>query len=91
MSGCGDSCSCEKRAETWKSTDGRWLCQAKHCTHWVSGGGCKLGKVSVTCDNNLCKWNQSIAPGVYGCKCMDLHLNADGTCLGFHTREDSHE
>lgn len=68
---------------TWKKIDGRWICQAKECLHWLEGGGCVLGKVSVTCDNNDCKWNQELFPGLYGCKSMDVHLDGDGKCLGF--------
>lgn len=51
------------------------------CIHYGKGGTCKLGKVSLTCDNNDCKHNKSLAPGVYGCQSMDIHLNADGKCL----------
>lgn len=68
---------------TWKKEDGRWICQAKKCIHWKEGGVCGLSKVSLTCDNNDCKWNNEIIPGVYGCKTMDVHLDADGKCLGF--------
>lgn len=68
---------------TWENVEGRWVCQAKQCTHWLEGGGCGLGKVSATCDNNGCKWNKELAPGIYGCKSMDIHLDADGKCLGF--------
>ncbi len=77
-----DGCSCERRAETWSKQDGRWICQAKTCTHWLNDGGCKLGKISLTCDNNGCEWNKMIAPGVYGCTCMDVHLDAAGRCFG---------
>lgn len=66
---------------TWKKVDGRWLCQAKQCTHW-NEGKCKIGKVSLTCDNNDCKWNSEIAPGIFVCQTMDVHLDADGKCLG---------
>jgi len=61
---------------TWKNIDGRWVCQAKHCPHW-SPDGCKLGKVSLTCDDNDCRWNKE-----GHCGCMDVHLDADGKCLG---------
>ena len=61
---------------TWIKQDGRWVCQAKECIHW-SLEGCKLGKVSLTCDNDDCKWNKK-----GHCGCMDVHLDADGKCLG---------
>jgi len=64
------------------NVDGRLVCQAKKCPHRLEGGGCKLGKVSLTCDNMDCKWNIEIAFGRYGCKSMDLHLDANGRCLG---------
>lgn len=67
---------------TWKKKDGRWQCQAVKCEHWKDGGVCGLGKVSLTCDNNDCKWNVEIIPGVYACQSMDVHLDADGNCLG---------
>lgn len=66
---------------TWKKVGGRWQCQAKQCTHWGPGGICKIGKVSLTCDNNECAWNAVLAPGVYGCHSMDVHLDADGKCF----------
>ncbi len=66
---------------TWKKVEGHWQCQATMCIHYGKGGACKLGKVSLTCDNNDCKHNRSLAPGVYGCQSMDIHLNADGKCL----------
>jgi len=72
---------------TWKKVDGRYICQAKKCTHWLKDGGCTLGKISLTCDNGDCKFNVKVAPGVYRCKSMDIHLNADGQCLGFLKRE----
>jgi len=68
---------------TWEKINGRWICQAKQCTHWLEGGGCKLGKISLTCDNNDCGLNKEFAPGIYGCQGMDVHLDADGKCLGF--------
>lgn len=80
---CDNNCSCENRAETWENDEGRWICKAKECNNYLKGGGCKLGKISITCDNNLCKWNKMIAPGIYGCLCMDVHLDAIGRCLGF--------
>ncbi len=61
---------------TWEKQDGRWVCLAKECTHW-SDTGCLLGKVSLTCDNDDCKWNTQ-----GHCTCMDVHLDADGKCLG---------
>jgi len=71
---------------TWKKEEGRWICQAKQCTHYKKGGGCKLGKLSLTCDNNDCKWNVALVPGIYGCKCMDAHLDGDGKCFGFEAK-----
>ncbi len=71
--------TCECEAE---KIAGRYVCMAKSCPHRLEGGGCKLGKISLTCDNNDCQWNIAIAPGVSGCKCMDLHLDADGECIG---------
>jgi hypothetical protein len=42
-----------------------------------------MGKASVTCDNNDCKWNKKIDDyGIYVCQSMDVHLDADGRCLG---------
>jgi len=64
---------------TWEKEEGRWICQAKHCPHW-SKEGCKLGKVTLICDNWDCKWN---TVGAHYCKCMDVHLDANGKCLGF--------
>lgn len=68
---------------TWKKIDGRWICQAKQCPHW-SKDGCQLGKVSLTCDNDDCKWNSArLKLDTKGhCGCMDVHLDADGKCLG---------
>jgi len=70
---------------TWKKVDGRWLCQAEQCTHW-DAGKCKIGKVSLSCDNNDCKWNVVLVPGIYGCLTMDIHLDADGKCIGFDSK-----
>jgi hypothetical protein len=67
---------------TWKRVDGRYLCQAVQCIHWMDGGKCAIGKVTLTCDNNDCEWNDSIDNRVYVCRCMDVHLDADGRCLG---------
>lgn len=71
---------------TWKKVDGRWNCMAKQCIHWQNYK-CKLGKVSLTCDNNDCKWNSEIVPSIYVCQGMDVHLDADGKCLGFGIKE----
>ena len=69
---------------TWDKVDGRYTCQAKHCLNHLSGGGCKLGKVSLTCDNGECKFNRKVDDfGIYTCSNMDVHLDADGKCLGF--------
>ena len=66
---------------TWKKVDGRWICQAKHCPHW-SKEGCKIGKVSLYCDSHDCKWNSEEGH----CLSMDVHLDADGKCLGYVTK-----
>lgn len=61
--------------------NGHWVCQAKKCPHRLKGGGCKLGKVSLSCGHKECRWN------VEGrCKSMDVHLDADGKCLGREIR-----
>lgn len=67
---------------TWEKIDGRYVCMAKECVHWLAGGGCKLGKISHTCDNMECKFNRSVNPGIYCCMNMDIHLDANGTCMG---------
>ncbi len=77
------NCSCSTRSETWEKEEGRWVCQADKCPHSCKGGGCKLGKISLTCDNNNCAWNKMVGPGIYACRSMDAHLDADGKCLGF--------
>ena len=74
---------------TWIKIDGRYICKAKKCKHWLEGGGCELGKSSVTCDNIDCKWNKQIAPGVYGCISMDIHLDANGKCYGIRRKNKS--
>ncbi len=61
--------------------DGKWVCHAKNCPHRRPDGGCLLGKASVSCDNNNCSWNIELAPGIYGCRAMDVHLDADGRCM----------
>jgi len=60
--------------------DGQWVCQAKHCPHRVEGGGCKLGKVGLRCDNTQCSWNITIKPGVHRCRCMEVYLDENGKC-----------
>ena len=67
---------------TWEKVNGRWVCQAKECTHWRKTG-CELGKVSLSCDNSDCKWHIEKANR---CICMDVHLDADGKCLGFENQ-----
>ncbi len=67
---------------TWEKHGGRYVCMAKHCLHWDKGN-CKLGKVTLSCDNQDCFWNSE---GNHVCKCMDVHLDADGKCLGFRSR-----
>ncbi len=69
-------CSGEARKE-----DGKWVCHAERCPHRRADGGCGLGKVSLTCDANDCAWNMELAPGIYGCKAMDVHLDAEGRCV----------
>ena len=49
---------------------------AKHCPHW-SEGNCLIGKVTLSCDNEECRWWRD-----HRCACMDVHLDADGKCLG---------
>jgi hypothetical protein len=68
-----------------KKVDGRWVCYAEKCPHRIEGGGCQLNKATVTCDNNDCRWNMELAPGVYGCRTMDIHLDADGKCLSYQS------
>lgn len=63
---------------TWEKREGRYICMAKHCPHWMKGGRCKIGKVTLTCDNGECKWNKE-----HFCISMDVHLDADGKCLGY--------
>jgi hypothetical protein len=67
---------------TWKKCDGRYLCIAKKCKQWTENG-CLLRKVGLTCDNKECKFNVSPILGIYQCGCMDVHLDANGQCLGF--------
>ena len=62
---------------TWEKRRGRYVCVAKHCPHRQENGGCKLGKVSLSCDNEECPWNKD-----GHCLSMDVHLDADGRCLG---------
>ena len=73
---------------TWKKVAGKWQCQAKQCVHWAAGGVCKIGKVSLTCDNNECVWNKERVPGIYGCHAMDVHLDADGRCLSLPNKKE---
>ena len=74
---------------TWHKEQGRYVCMAKHCQHWMSGGGCRLMKVSLSCDNEECIWNIKIADRspANACKCMDVHLDAEGKCFGFQSKE----
>lgn len=76
-----------QNCDTWEKVDGRYVCMAKECCHWRDGGGCHLGKISLTCDNMECKWNKKIQPGTYGCICMDVHLDANGKCYGIEEKE----
>lgn len=73
---------------TWKKVDGKWQCQAKQCIHWSAGGVCKIGKISLTCDNTECAWNKERVPGIYGCHAMDVHLDADGRCLSLPNKKE---
>jgi len=63
---------------TWKKVNGRYMCQAVMCEHWTEEG-CLLGKVSLSCDNDECIYH--LEKGNH-CACMDVHLDADGKCLG---------
>jgi len=67
-----------------KKEKGKWVCHARKCPHRKPDGGCKLGKISMTCERHDCRWNVLLRKGVYGCRAMDVHLDADGCC---HTRE----
>jgi len=62
---------------TWKKVDGRYRCMATKCLHWLKEGKCELGKVTLTCDNIDCIHNTDNR-----CLSMDVHLDADGSCLG---------
>jgi hypothetical protein len=66
----------------WRKEFGRYFCEAKECDKWTSDG-CLLRKVSLTCDNMECMFNVSPILGTYQCGCMDVHLDADGKCMGF--------
>jgi hypothetical protein len=70
-----------KEKKTYERVGSIWECQANGCPHHGHCGGCSLGKVSLTCDDNLCENNVEIREGVYGCKSMDIHLDANGNCL----------
>ncbi len=72
---------------TWEKLEGRYFCIAEKCEHW-SPQGCLLRKVSLTCDNMECKYNVSPIAGIYQCRCMDVHLDADGKCLGIKENKD---
>lgn len=61
---------------TWEKRDGRYVCMAKKCPHWDTGN-CLIGKVTLSCDNEECRWWRD-----HRCACMDVHLDADGKCLG---------
>jgi len=65
-----------------KKIEGRYFCENTHCKKW-SPNGCLLRKVGLTCDNGECRFNVSPIRGVYQCGCMDVHLDADGKCMGF--------
>ena len=69
---------------TWEKVDGRYKCMAKKCKHWTKKG-CELGKISLSCINNECKFNVEISHGVYRCSSMDVFLDADGKCLCLKT------
>ena len=66
---------------TWEKKGGRYICQARQCEHWRESG-CEIGKVSLTCDNEECGWNSN-----GHCTSMDVHLDADGKCLGVQVIE----
>jgi hypothetical protein len=61
---------------------GKYFCENEQCAKWTPDG-CLLRKVGLTCDNGECKFNVSPIPGVYQCGAMDVHLDADGKCVGF--------
>ena len=65
-----------------RKEDGKYFCENNHCSKWTIDG-CLLRKVGLTCDNSECKYNVSPIPGVYQCGCMDVHLDADGKCMGY--------
>jgi hypothetical protein len=64
---------------TWVEIDGRFICQAKECTHWTPEG-CELGKVSLTCNKNDCRWHTG---QTNHCKCMHVTLGTDARCMNF--------
>lgn len=66
---------------TWEKFEGRYVCMARHCPHWLKDGSCAIGKVTLSCDNEECFWNRDRT-----CGCMDIHLDADGKCLGFRSK-----
>jgi hypothetical protein len=68
-----------------KKAFGRYFCENIHCKKWTPKG-CLLRKVGLTCDNNSCYFNVSPMAGIYQCGCMDVHLDADGKCLGVKER-----
>lgn len=76
-----NSALCDEKKKTWKKKGGVYVCKAKECRHFLKGGGCKLGKVSNTCDNNECHFNKHVGYGIYRCGNMDIHLDANGKCV----------
>lgn len=66
-------------ATSWRKEGGRFFCESKGCHHW-SKKGCTIRKVTLTCDDTDCCFN-SERGGLYGCSCMDVHLDGNGNCL----------
>lgn len=61
---------------TWeKDSEGRYICMAKRCHHWLGPGKCALGKVSLNCLAVNCQNNENGR-----CKFMDASLGEDGRC-----------
>lgn len=72
---------------TWEEREGKWICLAKECIHWAKNG-CKLGKVSLSCDNTDCKWHSKT---LSCCVCMDVHLDANGKCMSVQEKASGRE
>jgi hypothetical protein len=70
----------------YRKENGKYFCENKHCSKWTPNG-CLLRKVGLTCDNCECKFNVSPLPGIYQCGCMDVHLDNEGKCMGYESKE----